>query len=121
MLAWAKTQFNWVSGYIHHTVLHASLVNWRELYVACEYYNQENGIRFVYCKVALLDNYRPGSVMVKVIDETCGPMYYKCPNIIMKKLSPVRKLRVFGKEFGWAKGWRQQVKEQKVTHRIIKY
>lgn len=123
ILTWAKNQFNYTNGYVIHTVIHASLTNWRELYIACEYYNQENGIRFIYCKVVLIDKYRPGSVMTKIIDETGGPYYYNCPKIILKKLSPVRKLRVFGLSYKWAKQWRQKVQEQielKSTHKLNK-
>lgn len=106
--AWANRKYTFTSENFSNTVVDcSSLVGFRELYMVCERHEFQTGIKYRYALVVLVSKTKRGTYMVKEMDESMGPYYYNCPKRLLKKLSPVRKLRVFNNAYGSSKEWRK--------------
>lgn len=117
---WATKKYTFEDDNIKHTVLDVGVVNFHEVYMACERISKKDGVKYTYCLVALVRKDSYSELMVKEMDETMGPYYHNCPKKIMNLLSPVRKLRVMGRSYSNAKDWRKTVLANHEKKAIIK-
>lgn len=108
---WANNKYTFENDDIKHTVIDAALVKRTTGYIACERLSKKDGVKYIYCLVVLIrwENGDNWNMMIKEVDETCGPYECECPKKIFKLLSPVRKLRAMGNSFKWSKNWRNKV------------
>jgi hypothetical protein len=120
---WATKKYTWEDDNIIHRVIDAALLHRTTGYLACERISKKDGVRYIYCMVLLVrwenDKYSRWNMMVKEVDETCGPVEYHCPEKIFKLLSPIRKLRVMGDGYKWVKEWRKSVIAYHAKRKII--
>ena len=77
-------------------VLHISIANFRECYVAYKLPNSDK----VHAAVALIRSNNSREIYFKIIGETAGPYYYNAPKKMLKMLSPT--------EVEYAKEWRKE-------------
>jgi hypothetical protein len=87
---WANKNYSFENVDIKHVVLDAALVNFTQGYLACSRTEKSTGKTYVYAMVLFIKwiNNPMGNIMVKEIDETTVPRYYKCPERILNLLSP---------------------------------
>jgi hypothetical protein len=109
---WAKRTYSFENDTIKHTVIETGLVNYGELYIACERLSKIDGLKFTYCLIVLIRKESKYRQMSKEMDETCHPYYYNCPQKVFNKLSHIRRLGVLGQSYRWTKEWRIKVAEK---------
>ncbi len=86
-----------------YKVLDSAVVSFREFYAAVEMINKETGERRVWAAIFLLDYWpksRSENFGWKDMDETCNPYFYRCPERILKLLTPT--------ENAYAIEWREK-------------
>ena len=109
--AWAKKKYFRDDKSFQHEVIATGLVNRSVLYMACKRTVKATKESYVYGMIVLIqwvnDPYQ--NMMVKEIDETCGPNEYHCPKKVFIKLSPLPDLGLFGINLKYATEWRQAV------------
>lgn len=88
---WAANKYNRETELYKNEVVATGLVNRRELYVAVKRIDKVEQIEYVYCMVILIrwEKGRHYNMMIKEMDEFCGPCYYNCPASVYNALTPV--------------------------------
>jgi hypothetical protein len=109
---WATKKYSFESDDVKHVVLDAAMVNFTQGYLACERTEKSTGKTYVYAMVLLIQwvNNPFENMMVKEIDETMGPCYYKCPERILNLLSPADEISEYPDAQKYINEWRADVK-----------
>ena len=102
-----EQQWNQEDAEFKKTVLEAAQVGFTEAYAAIEFLNKKTGEREVFAATYLI-HYNKGydyNFGYKDMTEHCGPGMYKCPEKIMKLLTPLPETNEEG-GVKWATEWR---------------
>ena len=111
--SWAKKKYFHDDKNFKHEVVQTGLVDFNTGYLACKRTVKKTGESYIYCMVVLLRwrNNPYQNVMVKEVDETCGPCEAYCPKKVFNILSPIADLNLSGDSLKWAQEWRNRVTE----------
>ena len=107
-----------------YRVLDSALVNMSTFYAAVEQVNKETGKRIVWAAVILVRYYPKGEHNFgwKDMDESCGPYETKCPERILKLLTPTDNEFALGwRKACWANIEKRKARKNLPVGTVLKY